>query len=49
MGETSYAFDDIVGAGLARFYFLNPTTVEITRDSNLGTARFTAYVIQLSP
>lgn len=48
-GEGSYALDDVMGAMIGTHVLSSPTQLEVTRASNLGSARWTSFVVQLSP
>ncbi|WNG16308.1 putative metal-binding motif-containing protein [Cystobacter fuscus] len=48
-GETSYRWNDVVGAGTARFRLTSPTRLEVARDAPLESARWTVYAVQFEP
>lgn len=48
-GETSYRWNDVPGAGTARFWLSSPTRLEVARDAPLESARWTVYAVQFEP
>jgi hypothetical protein len=48
-GETSYSANDIVGTALGWHTLTSPTTLEVTRGADGGTAQWNSTVLQLEP
>jgi len=48
-GETDYPGSDKHGEGVARFNLESATQVRVTRPESSASARFTFYVIELTP
>ena len=48
-GETSYSTDDVPGVASARLDFTSSSQMRLTRDSNLGTSKWTVYTLQFEP
>ena len=48
-GETTHAADDVPGVASVRLDFNSSSQPRLTRDSNLGTSKWTVYVLQLEP
>jgi hypothetical protein len=48
-GESDYSGDDVIGASVARHVLSSSTTLDLTRGSSNGVAKWTSTVLQLEP
>lgn len=48
-GESTYASDDLIGASVARHVLSSPTSLDLTRGTTNGFAKWTSTVLELQP